>query len=95
MPKLVGNLMQVLIRKSKAFFQGNQNTSRHLYEKARGKENIHFLKLQREQLKMLRDRILSQKNEVISEMIKVDTKIQSLEKANPPDQSNKFKISDN
>ncbi|KAH8291063.1 hypothetical protein KR054_008095, partial [Drosophila jambulina] len=62
---------------------------RNLYEKARGKENIHFLKLQREQLKTLRQSILSQKNEVTTKMIKVDTQIQSLEKTNQPDGSQK------
>ncbi|KAH8263941.1 hypothetical protein KR038_009901, partial [Drosophila bunnanda] len=71
-----------------------RSVCRHLYEKARGKENIHFLKLQRDQLKMLRQRILSQKNEITMKMIKVDTQIQSLEKATQPDGSQKFKISD-
>ncbi|XP_020804447.1 uncharacterized protein LOC110181116 [Drosophila serrata] len=94
MPKIVGRLMQLLMFKSRAFFQGNQNVCRHLYEKARGEENIHFLKLQRDQLKMLRHRILSQKNDITTKMIKMDSQIQSLEKATQPDGGQKFKISD-
>ncbi|KAH8362561.1 hypothetical protein KR200_007056, partial [Drosophila serrata] len=71
-----------------------RNVCRHLYEKARGEENIHFLKLQRDQLKMLRHRILSQKNDITTKMIKMDSQIQSLEKATQPDGGQKFKISD-
>ncbi|KAH8253545.1 hypothetical protein KR032_005951, partial [Drosophila birchii] len=71
-----------------------RNFSRHFYEKARGTENIHFLKLQREQLKILRQKILSQKNDITTKMIKVDAEIQRLEKATQTDGSQKFKISD-
>ncbi|KAH8401791.1 hypothetical protein KR009_007878 [Drosophila setifemur] len=56
-----------------------KNISKHLFEKARAEENVHFLKLQREQLKSLRLKILGQKNAVTSKINEVDKQIKSLE----------------
>ncbi|XP_016991986.1 uncharacterized protein LOC108053773 [Drosophila rhopaloa] len=80
MLKVVQKLIQLLQPRMSQFAQSNKNLSKHLFEKARAQENIHFLKLQREQLKSLREKILSQKNEVTTKIIKVDKLIQSLEK---------------
>ncbi|XP_026835835.1 uncharacterized protein LOC113564247 [Drosophila erecta] len=80
MLKVVKKLVQLLRPRMCQLAQPNKNISKHLFEKARAEENIHFLKLQREQLKTLRAKILSQKNEVTTKIIKVDKQIQSLEK---------------
>ncbi|KAI8038794.1 uncharacterized protein LOC128254698 [Drosophila gunungcola] len=82
MLKVVEKLMQLLRPRICQFSQNNKNVCKHLFEKARAEENIHFLKLQREQLKSLREKILSQKNEVTAKIIKVNKQIQSLEKTN-------------
>ncbi|XP_016947337.1 uncharacterized protein LOC108022751 [Drosophila biarmipes] len=88
MLKVVEKLIQLLRPRICQFAQSNKNISKHLYERARAEENIHFLKLQREQLKTLREKILSQKNEVTTKIIKVDKQIQSLEKTKTEDKNN-------
>ncbi|XP_017123414.1 uncharacterized protein LOC108143478 [Drosophila elegans] len=80
MLRVVEKLIQLLRPRICQLAQNNKNVSKHLFEKARPEENIHFLKLQREQLKSLREKILSQKNEVTTKIIQVDKQIQSLEK---------------
>ncbi|KAH8275465.1 hypothetical protein KR026_007842 [Drosophila bipectinata] len=59
----------------------SRNISKHLYERGKAEENVHFLKLQREQLKVLRQKILDQKKLVTSKINQVDEKISSLEKS--------------
>ncbi|XP_017073147.1 uncharacterized protein LOC108109213 [Drosophila eugracilis] len=83
MLKVVEKIMQLLRPRMCQFGQSNKNISKNLFERARADENIHFLKLQREQLKSLREKILSQKKEVTTEIIKVDKQIKSLEKSKP------------
>ncbi|XP_017040658.1 uncharacterized protein LOC108087673 [Drosophila ficusphila] len=83
MLKALERLFQLLRPRICQFAQDNKNISKHLFEKARAEENIHFLKLQREQLKALREKILSQKNEVTTKIIKVDKEIRSLEDKKP------------
>ncbi|KAH8321432.1 hypothetical protein KR074_004831 [Drosophila pseudoananassae] len=67
----------------------SRNISKHLYERGKADENVHFLKLQREQLKVLRQKILDQKKLVTSKINQVDEKISSLEKSE--DQRKKIK----
>ncbi|KPU76333.1 uncharacterized protein Dana_GF11834, isoform C [Drosophila ananassae] len=78
---VLGTLMRLCRPKICLFAQFNKNISRHLYERGKAEENIHFLKLQREQLKSLRQKILSQKKMVNSKLNQVDEKISTLEKS--------------
>lgn len=84
-----------VVAKSKKMLQPSQNNIQHIIqysdkirEAGKAKENVHFLKLQREQLKELRTKILKEKQLIKEKIDELDKKIKTVEKKNERGQKN-------
>ncbi|XP_033253704.1 uncharacterized protein LOC117193086 isoform X2 [Drosophila miranda] len=86
MQKYLCNTLRLLAPPKCCFTQSFKNASNFLYERARAGENVHFLKIQREQLMKLRSKLMMQKVQVIAKIDKVDEQIERITAKSDEDQ---------
>ncbi|TDG51560.1 hypothetical protein AWZ03_002020 [Drosophila navojoa] len=63
--------------------------SNQIYEVGKAKENVHFLKMQREQLKELRQKILKEKEVIKDRIQQLDKQIESIKRKNDERENSK------
>ncbi|KAL7737052.1 hypothetical protein ACLKA6_005273 [Drosophila palustris] len=69
-----------MLQPSPNFIQQLTPYSDKIHEAGKAKENVHFLKLQRQQLKELREKILRERELIKEKIDELDEKIKTMKK---------------